>query len=144
MAGQKIPFVYVKFNDRHNPDCEFLERFNIDYHEECCDYAEVRKGDKHWKAVAKKYSGHRMTGIRNDESGRRLMIYKMYRFESNFSFRPLSLWKNQEIFAYIHQNELPLCPVYGYLGGGRWPRDKIRTHSLAGSTADGFGRTEWE
>ena len=85
-----------------------------------------------------------MTGIRNDESGVRTLQYKLYGFESMYSCRPLALWKQREIFAYIEANQLPLCPVYGYLGGGRWDRNMLRTHSLAGRSGDGMGRTEWE
>jgi len=145
----KYPVVYVRFNDRDNPDCElvrdaFLKKYNIDYHEEYFDYKRVRAKDLHWKETANKYGHHRITGIRNDESGRRLLNWKKYGFFSENTCRPLSLLTNKEVFAYIYHNDLPLCPVYGYLGGGRWPRENIRTHSLAGSSADGFGRTEWE
>lgn len=151
IAVMKItfPVLYVRFDDRDNPDCElvrdaFLEKYNLNYHEESYDYHRVRKSGLHWKETAEKYGQHRISGIRNDESGRRLLNWKMYGFYSEYSCRPLSLWTNKEIFAFIEQNNLPLCPVYAYLGGGRWPRENIRTHSLAGSTADGFGRTEWE
>ena len=149
LSGLHIPVVYMKFDDRSNPDCElvknhFLKQYDIDYHEEIFNYNEVRKTGKHWKEIAKKYSSYRITGIRNDEAGKRLLIYKLYGHSSKYSCRPLALWKIQEIFAYIEQNNLPLCPVYGYLGGGRWDRNYIRTHSLAGSTGTGCGRTEWE
>jgi phosphoadenosine phosphosulfate reductase len=144
-----IPVVWIKFSDRYNPDCElvrdtFLRSFDIDYHEEIFDYKEVRKGDKHWKAVEKKYSPYRITGVRNDESKGRLIQYLVSGHNSIHGCRPLALWKSSEIFAYIEQNNLPLCPVYGYLGGGRWDRMRIRTHSIAGTTANGIGRTEWE
>jgi phosphoadenosine phosphosulfate reductase len=149
LSGLKMPVVYMKFHDRFNPDCElvrdeFLKKYDIDYHEEIFNYNEVRKSGKHWREIAKKYSSYRITGIRNDEAGKRLLIYKLWGHSSKFSCRPLSLWKIEEIFAYIEQNNLPLCPVYGYLGGGRWDRKYIRTHSLAGTTGDNYGRTEWE
>jgi phosphoadenosine phosphosulfate reductase len=149
LSKLKMPVVYMKFEDRFNYDCElvrdkFLKIFDINYHEEIFNYNEVRKTGKHWKEIAKKYSPYRITGIRNDEAGKRLLIYKLYGHSSKYSCRPLSLWKIEEIFAYIEQNNLPLCPVYGYLGGGRWDRKYIRTHSLAGSTGTGYGRTEWE
>jgi len=145
----KNPVLYVRFDDRDNPDCdlvrdEFIKNHKINYHEEVYEYKRVRAKGLHWKETADKYGKHRITGIRNDESGRRLLNWKMYGFYSENSCRPISLWKNEEIFAFIEQNNLPLCPVYAYLGGGRWKRENIRTHSLAGSTADGFGRTEWE
>lgn len=148
-AGVSVPVVWVKFNDRYNPDCDnvrdvFLTKFDIDYHEEIFDYNEVRKGDKHWKIVAKKYTKYRMTGIRNDESNVRMLQYFVNGHSSQHSCRPIALWRSHEVFAYIEQNDLPLCSVYGYLGGGRWSRDRIRTHSIGGTTANGIGRTEWE
>jgi 3'-phosphoadenosine 5'-phosphosulfate sulfotransferase (PAPS reductase)/FAD synthetase len=146
--GIRVPVVYVK-NGHDNPDCElvrdaFLRKHDVDYHEMSFDYASIYGTSKHWDAAAAKYGRHRMTGIRNDESGIRTMIFVKYREASKLSCRPLSLWTNGEIFAYIEQNNLPLCPVYGYLGAGRWPRERIRTHSLVGAAGDNVGRTEWE
>ena len=144
----KKPVVYMRFTDRANPDCDkvrdaFLKKYDIDYHEELFEYSKVRKNGFHWKSLFEKY-GKRCSGIRKDESGVRALQWYINGFESSNSCRPLSLWENQEIFAYIEQNNLPLSPVYGYLGGGRYKREMLRTHSLAGSSGDGFGRTEWE
>ena len=149
LTKYKIPVVYMRFTDRDNPDCElvrdeFLKNHGIDYHEDFFEYQKVRKSGAHWKALQKKYGQYRITGIRNDESGIRKMIFLMYRESGLYSCRPLSLWKNHEVFAYVQQEGLPLSPVYGYLGGGRWPREHIRTHSLAGTSGNGIGRTEWE
>lgn len=148
-SGIRAPVVFMRFDDRANPDCDlvrdqFLSAHKIDYHEETFEYAKVRKSGAHWKAIARKWGFHRITGIRNDESGKRELQWALHGFASEFSCRPLSLWKGEEVFAYIHHNDLPLSPVYGYLGGGRWRRDRLRTHSLAGSSGDGMGRTEWE
>lgn len=149
LSNVNVPVVWVRFSDRYNPDCalvrdSFLASHSIDYHEEVFDYKVVRKGDRHWTAISKKYSPFRITGIRNDESSCRLIQYLVSGHASTNSCRPLALWKTSEIFAYIEQNNLPLCPVYGYLGGGRWERNRIRTHSISGTTANGIGRTEWE
>jgi 3'-phosphoadenosine 5'-phosphosulfate sulfotransferase (PAPS reductase)/FAD synthetase len=147
--GLKIPVVWMRFSDRENPCCDivrdkFLESNDIDYHEESFVYNDVIHGDRHWKILANKYGHHRLSGIRNDESGKRLLQFKLYGFESKNSCRPLALWTNKEIFAYIEQTNLPLNPVYGFLGGGRWPREHLRTHSLAGKHGNGMGRDEWE
>lgn len=147
--GIKRPVVYMRFSDRSNPDVDlvrdsFLSQFaGMDYREETFNYSEARKGDKHWKILHEKY-GKRVTGIRNDESSTRCLQWHLNGFESKNSCRPLSLWKNSEVFAYIHAHKLPLCPVYGYLGGGRYKRENLRTHSLAGTSGNGMGRTEWE
>jgi 3'-phosphoadenosine 5'-phosphosulfate sulfotransferase (PAPS reductase)/FAD synthetase len=149
--GWQIPCVYVK-TERANPDCDLVrDKFftwypylSDFYHEETFRYDEVAANDGHWKAVAAKHGQHRITGIRKDESGIRRMVWGKFGMASDLSCRPLSLWTNSEIFAYIEQHDLPLNPVYGYLGGGRWDRKHIRTHSLVGTSGDNRGRTEWE
>jgi 3'-phosphoadenosine 5'-phosphosulfate sulfotransferase (PAPS reductase)/FAD synthetase len=149
-SGLNIPVVYFK-NEHANPDCdlvkeEFLRQFDINYNEVFITYEELsnHKKEWHWQFISDKYGSHRITGIRNDESNTRKMIYRIYGHNSKNSCRPLSLWKLPEIFGYIEQNNLPLCPVYGYLGGGRWERDNIRTHSLGGEAGNNYGKAEWE
>lgn len=147
-TGIRKPVVYMRFSDRSNPDCDlvrdyFLNKYKIDYHEETFNYSKVRKSGKHWKNLFARY-GKRCTGIRKEESGVRNLQWIINGFESENSCRPLSLWKSQEIFSYIFKNNLPLSPVYGYLGGGRYERKNLRTHSLAGTSGNGMGRTEWE
>jgi len=150
LMGAKIPVVYVRYKGSDNPDCElvrdaFLNNYNINYYEENLTFNKDEKKNRHHKKILiDKYSKFRITGIRNDESGIRKMIFLMHRECSTYSCRPLSLWKNKEIFAYIEQNNLPLSPVYGYLGGGRWDRKHLRTHSFTGVRGDSFGKTEWE
>lgn len=148
-VGVKRPVVYMRLTDRSNPDCDsvrdlFLSAHPaLDYREETFKYEEVSKGDLHWKILHEKY-GKRVTGIRNDESKVRALQWVINGFASINSCRPLSLWKSSEIFSYIHKNNLPLCSVYGYLGGGRYKREQIRTHSIGGVSGNGMGRTEWE
>lgn len=148
-TGVKRPVVYMRLTDRSNPDCDavrdlFLsEHSDLDYREEAFKYEEVSKGDKHWKILNDKY-GKRVTGIRNDESKARFLQWCINGFASKNSCRPLSLWKSSEVFCYIHKHNLPLCSVYGYLGGGRYRRDQIRTHSIGGKSGNGMGRSEWE
>ena len=149
LLDAKIPVVYMLLTLSANPDCKlvrdaFLRKYPLNYHEFLYDETKIGKHEEHWKMIADLYGYHRITGIRNDESGIRRMVFLMYREASIYSCRPLSIWNNADIFAYIEQNNLPLNPVYGYLGGGRWDRKHIRTHSLVGTVGDSFGRTEWE
>ena len=57
---------------------------------------------------------------------------------------PLSLWKSDDVFAYIEQHGLPLHPVYGMLGGGRYDRKHLRVDCIGGIEGNGIGRLEWE
>lgn len=148
MMGATMPVVHVA-TDHANPDADlvrdaFLAQWPFDYHEPTYVYDEVAKNDGHWKDAARRFGQHRITGIRKDEAGIRELVYARWGFSSENSCRPLSLWTGEEIFAYSYQQGIPLSPVYGYLGGGRWPRPMIRMHSLAGKSGDGIGRTEWE
>jgi phosphoadenosine phosphosulfate reductase len=149
--GIQRPVVTMRVEHRYNPDCDevrdaFLREFDIDYHEHEYPYEQVEKSEKHWADLHRRY-GARCTGIRADESSIRRKQFETHGFSTKNSCRPLMQWSKREIFAYIHHNNLPLSPVYGYLGGGRWDRDKLRTHALhsfADQAGSGLGRIEWE
>jgi phosphoadenosine phosphosulfate reductase len=148
ITGIKIPVVFVK-NPRYNPDCllvrdEFLKKYDINYHEIEVSHITKNKGKKNWDMIDDKFGKYRIIGIRNDESNIRKMIFKIYGHNSKFSCRPLSLWKIQEIFSYIEKNNLPLCPVYGYLGEGFYKRDLLRTHSIVDDFKGNPNGKEWE
>lgn len=149
--GIERPVVHMRVEHRSNPDCilvrdEFLRKFDIDYHEHEYPYWQVEESEKHWADLARRY-GARCSGLRNDESSIRRKQFEWYGFSTKNSCRPLSKWKSSEIFSYIHHNDLPLHPAYGYLGGGRWKRESLRTHALhsfADQAGGGLGRIEWE
>lgn len=149
--GINRPVVYALTEHRSNPDCllvrdAFLAKHDIDYHEHEYPYEQVEKSEKHWADLHRRY-GVRCSGIRNDESKTRLKTWERYGFSSKNSCRPLSLWTSPEVFSYIYHQGIPLSPVYGYLGGGRYRRNRIRTHSMhsiADQAGSGTGRLEWE
>ena len=145
--GLNMPMVHGKFEVHNNPDTdivrdEFLKKYDVNYIEEVLPI-ELKGNDKDWNFLAKKYSKYRITGLRNQESNIRKMVFMISRYMSEYSCRPLSLFKSDEVFAYIEQNGIPLCPVYGYLGGGRYKRHDIRTHSLGEDYPTPAGRL-WE
>lgn len=146
------PVVYQITKHRSNPECllvrdEFLKMYEFDYKEHVFSYEQVEKdGNKHWRELANLY-GKRISGLRNDESSTRKMQFFINGFASENSCRPLSKWTTKDIFSYAYHNEIPLCPAYGFLGGGRYDRSKIRTHSMSSPTdlaGSGMGRLEWE
>lgn len=146
-AGLELPIVYVRFSDQHNPECDrvrdvFLRQWPCDYHEVSMTRAEAGKG-KHWKAAAK-IGGRPITGIRADESSSRHLSAWTHGMATKNTCRPLLWWQSQQIFGYIHQHDLPLNAVYAMLGGGRYEREHLRTHSIGGETARNHGRGEWE
>jgi phosphoadenosine phosphosulfate reductase len=63
---------------------------------------------------------------------------------STNALAPIIHWKTADVFAYLAKYDLPIHPAYACLGGGRWPREKIRVAEI-GDTHGGFhGRYEWE
>src|SRR5690606_30007821 len=117
---------------------------DIDYHERSFDYDLVRARGLHWKSVRDEFGPRRAIGIRADESRKRLVSAASAGAVTKNSLRPLAWWTAQEVFSWLAYHRLPVSPVYAMLGNGRWPREHIRTHSLAGTTGDGMGRHEWE
>lgn len=147
-AGLNLPVVWVRMRGRDNPDCEavrdaFLGAHTINYFERTFEYDECNN-DEHWRSVEKEFGERRMTGIRADESGARKMSIRHLGSDTGKSFRPIAWWTLPMIFAYLAQCKLPVHPAYAMLGGGRWPREHLRTHGIGGNTATNRGRREWE
>lgn len=149
-SNLNLPVVYVRKTRRDNPDCEivrdtFLTRFPIDrYHERTFTDAQCAR-EEHWRDVAAEFGARRITGLRADESRSRLLSIGSAGVSTKNSCRPLSHWRSAHVFAYLAQHDLPVHPAYACLGGGRWPREHLRTHSLAGTGRGiGMGRAEWE
>lgn len=147
-SGASAPLVWVRMRGRDNPECEmvrdaFLSRFPGAYHEREFVY-EACGHDEHWAAVAREFGDRRLTGLRMDESGRRAMSVRHLGIDTGRSCRPLARWTCQDVFAWLATHQLPAHPAYAMLGGGRWPREQLRTHGIGGQTAANWGRREWE
>jgi len=148
-AGSQVPCVYMRLrNHRDNPDCEavrdsFLARHRINYHERTFTYEDCQHGE-HWDAIASEFGRRRMTALRADESTHRRMSIGRWGLDTGASFRPIGRWNQVDVFAYLHMHDLPVHPAYAMLGGGRWPREYIRVHSIGGERGSERGRTDWE
>jgi phosphoadenosine phosphosulfate reductase len=149
MSGVSLPTVYMRLRGHcDNPDCDlvrdiFLSRFSLDYHERWFAPEECRNGE-HWRAIQDEFGDRRATGLRSDESTNRRMSIACLGLDTGRSFRPLGHWRLKYVFAYLAQQSLPVHPAYACLGGGRWPRERLRTHSIGGERGTEFGRREWE
>lgn len=144
----ELPVVWVRMRGRDNPDCEavrdaMLRRCQLNYHERVFVYEQCRH-DEHWRAIDREFGPRRMTGLRAQESGRRRMSLRHLGIDTGRSCRPLAWWRETHIFAYLAQHWLPVHPAYACLGGGRWPREHLRTHGIGGQSAGNRGRREWE
>ena len=151
--------VYVRQLDNENPDSLkvrdlFLERFpHTDYEEVAYSY---RDADPSWfkdglpdrwyqvlRELQKRYGCH-VTGIRADESSKRKRRCCVFGEETIYSFAPLSWLRCADVFAHLQLHNLPVHPNYAMLGGGRWPRDRLRVTAIGNKEGTGIGRAEWE
>lgn len=94
--------------------------------------------------IANDRFGRRMLGMRADESGARKLRFRTHGLTAGDCCCPLGWWRAEDIYAFAASREIPICSVYGMLGGGRWTRNQLRVDSLGGSCGDQFGRAEWE
>jgi phosphoadenosine phosphosulfate reductase len=149
----------------HNPDCDlvrdrYLEEFEVQYYDEITvDYSGIdrlalphqeldRLTDLRWYAAIhdyeRKVSKRHMLGIRADESGGRRIRTLRWGLNSPNGSAPIAKWNTQDVFAYLAGNRLPIHPAYAMLGGGRWPRERLRVAEIGDSHGTGGGRREWE
>lgn len=155
-CGYDGPVIWIKESPFYNPECEsvrdwFIKNYSFKYHEMVLDYGKYLKGHREKDALFYSFSdvlsarfGVRISGIRNEESNTRLLRYLRNGFATKNTLAPLSLWKSEDVFAYIEQNNLPLHSVYGMLGGGRYDRKYLRVDCIGGIEGNGIGRLEWE
>lgn len=155
VSGNMAPVVWWRIPELDNPECcavrdAFLSRYDVPYYEREYDFSSVVKKEKHWKLLQQEFGANRLVGIRADESKTRRLSAIVHGTSGRMSWRPLLYWRSADVFAYIERTDLPLNACYGFLGGGRWKRENIRTHCLYGKIAQrngrgsGMGKTEWE
>ncbi len=152
-----------------NPDCDavrdaFFERFpgSLRHHREVpVDYEDLhaaksdlpdveldKRTDERWysaiRETSRPYGGRHLLGIRADESRGRTIRCCRWGISSPNACAPLAWWTEQDVFAYLAYFDLPIHPAYAMLGGGRWPRERIRTAEIGDTRGKGGGRAQWE
>lgn len=156
-AGLRIPLVRIKILPIVNPDCdEAVSRLlstlpGMEYHE-----IEVWCWlDRHgWHATGtlergfveaeKRFGKRHISGVRAEESGVRKIAMRRWGHCSEHACRPIGWWEVQDVYGYLAKYDLPIHPAYAMLGGGRWPRHRLRVDHLGLTAANQFGRSEWE
>lgn len=83
-------------------------------------------------------------GVRANESKVRKLSARCHGKFTATSCRPLLWWTAADVFAYAAIHHVPLHPTYGMMGGGRWPRDRLRVSFLTLRHGENMGREEWE
>ena len=82
--------------------------------------------------------------IMNDDYKSRVCDVCVFGYETAFSFAPLAYMTVKDIFAYLHENSLPVHPVYAMTGGGRYDRYRLRVSAIGNPEGRGVGRLKWE
>lgn len=157
LRGDSIPLVWVRVEPIVNPDCvlvrdEFFRTHDAPYHE---IVVECERDEAGWHASGTLEAGFAraveivgtrryLSGVRAEESGARTISARTYGRASVRTCRPLIDWSAQDIYGWLAGERLPVHPAYAMIGGGRWPRERIRVASLAGRRGDGLGRADWE
>lgn len=150
--GLALPCTWVRVRRFENPDCSrardaFLEQWPLSRYEEITvDAGEDRAGGTSalgFKEAARRWGDRHISGVRGAESRVRRIAMHRWGTASARTARPIGWWPTAWIFAHAYLRQLPVHPVYGYTGGGTWPREHLRTASLGGERG-GEQRSQWE
>ncbi len=153
LSGVAVPLVWARADRAENPECErvrdaFLAVHpDVRYEEHVYQWRVPLRGDPDWRAdqpgqdalaetLDGRYGGRRITGIRAAESGGRRMSAKAHGIATAVSCRPILHWTDQQVFAYLHREDLPVHPAYAMSGGGTWDRGRLRVHALRTEVGD--------
>lgn len=107
-----------------------------------------RETDAAWnaaiRACARRHGPRHVPGIRAEESSGRLIRQWVYGEASPNGCAPITRWSTADVFAYLATRRLPVHPAYAMLGGGRWPRERLRVAEIGDTHGAAGGRREWE
>ncbi len=150
--GIHVPLVWVRVDDRENPDCVLVRDAFLAMHP-TANYHEVeartaKKGltSSEGFAQAERMFGKRhISGVRAQESAVRRLRTAHYGLTTENTCAPIGHWKVAlHVFPFIHAHGLPLHPAYACTQGGMYDRNYIRVGSLGGDRGTGHGRRAWE
>lgn len=162
--ARDVPLLHLRPTN-HNPDCDtvrdayFAAFPGQPYQEIPVDYGTLhaaglpdhildRETDTRWYAAIERseqaHGGRRLTGIRNGESFGRMIRTLRWGLSTPNACAPLARWTLGEVYGYLAAHDLPVHPAYAMLGGGRWPRERLRVAEIGDTHGKGSGRRDWE
>lgn len=155
----RVPVVHVQVIPHENPDNEAVraavmaacgEAVSVDVIDVLCERdasgAWIGKGrlEQGFAEADRRHGPHYITGIRAEESAARRLRAEHFGTTSRNTCAPLSSWRGDDVFAYLHREGLPVHPAYACTLGGSLDRRRIRVATLGGQRGSGHGRTSWE
>lgn len=164
LVDTSIPLIHLRPSN-HNPDCDavrdaYFDKFPGQRYEEIrIDYGTLhskavarhlldKETDKLWyeaiRELNRRFENRYILGIRSQESTGRRIRELVHGESSKTGCAPITRWKTAEVFAFLAACGLPVHPAYAMMGGGRWPRERLRVAEIGDVHGSGGGRTAWE
>lgn len=164
-SGLRVPLVHLRVTPSHSPYCDAVRDAalsacpGLEYHEIAVDYGDVyrrelsederdRETDRLWfegfRRADKMFGDRHLSGVRAAESGIRKMRMRRWGLSTDRTCCPFGWWTEADVFGYLAACNLPVHPNYAMLGGGRWPRGKIRVAEIGDVHGAQRGRREHE
>ena len=163
-SGVDVPLVWVRGEPWETPECQqvrdhFLAAHpHVRYEERPVTYLNPRRGEPgddatdrpppSWvfeQVVPERY----ITGLRGQESRMRAMSIAHRGMVTARTCRPIARWTAEQVFSWLHREDLAVHPVYAMTSGGHYDRRWLRVHTLGGrgpdrSAVHGWDMTGWE
>lgn len=163
LVARNVPLMHLRPTN-HNPDCDrvrdayFARWPGQSYEEVAVDYHDVdrtlpdeqvdRMTDQRWYAAIRdcerRYGDRHLTGIRSGESFGRMIRTLRWGLSTPRASAPIAWWTTADVYGYLATQDLPAHPAYAMLGGGRWPRERLRVAEIGDTHGKGSGRRDWE
>lgn len=143
-----VPLLWVTYGAATNPGCRRVR--DAFFAARRCRYMEVDVGedesmrDDYGPANEAAGCDRYISGVRADESWARKVSMRHMGLATARTCRPFGWWRIADVFAWLALRDLPVHENYAMLGGGRWPRERIRTSSVGGERGAERGRRQWE
>lgn len=167
-SGVDVPLVWARSDPFETPECEqvrdaFLARYpHVRYEERTAHLRNPKRGERGHEAhvsspdrrsqdvLAELVPERYVSGVRGQESRIRSMSIAHRGMVTQRTCRPLARWTAEQVFAYLHREELPVHPVYAMTVGGGHDRRWLRVHPLCSappatrSAVHGLDMVAWE
>jgi len=150
-GGPSFPVVWVRVDARENPDCPLVrdaflrEHPGTVYDEIDAAIPEIGlTSSLGFEEAARRYGDRHISGVRAAESAVRKLRTMRWGLSTERTCAPIAWWSTRDVFAYMHQESLPVHPAYACSMGNIYPREHLRVAALGGKRGQGFGRSEWE
>lgn len=162
-----VPVLWVRSDPFEMPECEqvrdhFLAKHpHLRYEERVAHLRNPKRGEPGHEAhatnpnrrsqdvLAELGPPRYISGVRGQESHIRAMSIAHRGLTTARTCRPLGRWSAEDVFAWLHREDLPVHPAYAMTGGGFHDRRWLRVHPLcslppARSAARDDFRGQWE